>query len=119
MGPSCGNPTTAQAQSAQLKTGWANMTMLLGNTQTQKMADLPIERLEHAAPFTYIAINCFGPYTVTERKNEIKRYGIVFVCQASSAIHLELLDDRSTYCFLNQTGYNTIGYVRCLDYSGM
>ena len=65
------------------------------------MEDLPIERLEPAAPFTYVAIDCFGPYTVTERRKEIKRYGIVFVFQASRAIHIELLDDMSTYCFLN------------------
>ena len=38
------------------------------NTQTHKMADLHIERLEPAAPFTYVAIDCFGPYTVTERR---------------------------------------------------
>ena len=38
------------------------------NTQTQKMADLPIERLEPTAPFTYVAFDCFGPYTVTERR---------------------------------------------------
>ena len=28
--PGCGNPITAQAQSAKLKTGWAHTTMLLG-----------------------------------------------------------------------------------------
>ena len=38
------------------------------NIQTQKMADLPIEQLEPAAPFPYVAIDCFGPYTVTERR---------------------------------------------------
>ena len=50
------------------------------NTQTQKMAYLPIERLEPAAPFTYVAIDCFGRYTVTEIIMEITRYMIVFVC---------------------------------------
>ena len=56
------------------------------NTQTQKMADLPSERLAPAAPFTYVTIDCFGPHTVTERRKEIKIYGIVFVCQASRAV---------------------------------
>ena len=69
--------------------------------QVQKMADLPLDRLEPSPPFTHVGIDCFGPYTVTERRKEIKRYGLVFVCQASRAIHLELLDDMSTDCFIN------------------
>ena len=36
------------------------------------MEDLPIKRLEPAPPFTHVAIDCFGPYTVTEREKKLR-----------------------------------------------
>ena len=70
-------------------------------TQEQKMADLPCERLEPSEPFQHVAIDCFGPYHVKDRRTEVKRYGLIIVCQASRAIHLEVLDDMTTDCFIN------------------
>ena len=74
---------------------------LRSKPQVQKMADLPTDRVEPCAPFTNIAIDVFGPFTVTERRKEIKRYGLLFVCQASRAIHIEVLDDMTTDAFIN------------------
>ena len=74
---------------------------LRSKTQEQKMADLPLDRLEPSPPFTAVGIDAFGPYFVTERRKELKRYGLIFVCQASRAIHIELLDDMSTDVFIN------------------
>ena len=65
------------------------------------MANLPKARTEPSLPFTNIALDCFGPYTVTEGRKEIMRYGLLIFCQASRAIHLEVLDDMTTDCFLN------------------
>ena len=46
----------------------------------------------------------FGPYMVKRARSEIKRYGLLFTCLFSRAIHLKLLDDLSTDCFLNSLG---------------
>ncbi len=69
--------------------------------QEQKMADLPPERMETTPPFTYSGMDCFGPFYVKEGRRELKRYGLLFTCMCSRAIHLEVLDDLSTDAFLN------------------
>ncbi|XP_054868580.1 uncharacterized protein LOC129349422 [Amphiprion ocellaris] len=69
--------------------------------QEQRMGDLPSERLEATPPFTYSGMDCFGPFCVKEGRKEVKRYGLLFTCMCSRAIHIEVLDDLSTDCFLN------------------
>ncbi|XP_057680914.1 uncharacterized protein LOC130908955 isoform X1 [Corythoichthys intestinalis] len=69
--------------------------------QEQKMGDLPSERLEATPPFAYSGMDCFGPFCVKEGRKEVKRYGLLFTCMCSRAIHIEVLDDLSTDCFLN------------------
>ena len=46
---------------------------LRGSTGEQKMADLPKSRLEPAPPFTYCAVDDFGPWHVKEGRKEVKR----------------------------------------------
>lgn len=65
------------------------------------MADLPPERMETTAPFKYSGMDCFGPFYVKEGRRELKRYGLLFTCMCSQAIHLEVLDDLSTDAFIN------------------
>ncbi|XP_026094281.1 uncharacterized protein LOC113066585 [Carassius auratus] len=69
--------------------------------QEQRMADLPPERMEATPPFTYSGMDCFGPFYVKEGRKELKRYGLLFTCMCSRAVHLEVLDDLSTDAFLN------------------
>ncbi len=69
--------------------------------QEQKMADLPLERMEATPPFTYSGMDCFGPFYVKDGRKEMKRYGLLFTCMCSRAIHIEVLDDLSTDAFLN------------------
>ncbi|XP_051813869.1 uncharacterized protein LOC127536725 [Acanthochromis polyacanthus] len=69
--------------------------------QDQKMGDLPSERVEATLPFAYSGMDCFGPFCVREGRKEVKRYGLLFTCMCSRAIHIEVLDDLSTDCFLN------------------
>ncbi|KAG1929509.1 hypothetical protein F2P79_022940 [Pimephales promelas] len=69
--------------------------------QEQRMADLPLERMEATPPFTYSGMDCFGPFYVKEGRKELKRYGLLFTCMCSRAVHLEVLDDLSTDAFLN------------------
>lgn len=74
---------------------------LKGYAEGQKMGELPAPRLENTAPFSNVGIDCFGPFLVKERRTELKRYGLIFTCLYSRAVHVEILDDMTTDCFLN------------------
>ena len=60
------------------------------------MADLPVNRLEPALPFMYCTVDYFSPWIVQGRK-AIKRYGVMFTCMASRAIHLETSNTMDTF----------------------
>ncbi|PIK47691.1 hypothetical protein BSL78_15433, partial [Apostichopus japonicus] len=74
---------------------------LRGRTQSQKMSDLPSQRLEPSPPFTYCGVDCFGPFIIKDGRKEIKKYGLLFTCMSSRAIHLEMLDDMTSDAFIN------------------
>ncbi|XP_064640944.1 uncharacterized protein LOC135495877 [Lineus longissimus] len=84
---------------------------LRGNPCVQKMSDLPTDRLEPAAPFSYAAVDLFGPYTVKSGRSEPKRWGVMFTCLASRAIHIETANQLTTDSFLN-------AYRRCVSRRG-
>ncbi|XP_071802646.1 uncharacterized protein [Asterias amurensis] len=70
-------------------------------TQEQKMADLPEDRVESSPPFSYCGMDCFGPFITKQGRKNFKRYGLLFTCLCSRAVHVELLDDLSTDAFIN------------------
>lgn len=74
---------------------------LRGSTETQMMADLPEDRLECSAPFTYSAVDYFGPFMIKEGRKELKRYGVLFTCMASRAVHIEVSKSLETDSFIN------------------
>ena len=51
---------------------------LRGKVQDQKMADLPVDRLESVPPFTFCAVDYFGKWNIKEGRKEVKRYGVLF-----------------------------------------
>lgn len=71
------------------------------STEVQQMSDLPEERTETSPPFTYCGLDCFGPFIVKEGRKELKRYGLLFTCLCSRAVHIETLDDMTTDAFMN------------------
>ena len=72
-----------------------------GNTYEQKMADLPCERVTPSAPFCHTGVDCFGPFTIKEGRKSLKRYGVLFTCLASRAIHIEIANSLDTDSFIN------------------
>ena len=70
-------------------------------TQGQKMANQPKERLQPSAPFSYCGYDCFGPIYVKDGRKELNRYGLIFTCMSSRAVHIEMLDNMTTDAFIN------------------
>ena len=69
---------------------------------TQKMSDLPIERIDaFKAPFSCTGVDCFGPFLIKQGRSEVKRYGCIFTCLSTRAVHLEKLNGLDTDTFLN------------------
>ena len=56
------------------------------------MADLPIDRMQDGPPFTYCAVDYFGPFYIKEKRKELKRYGCLFTCLTSRGVHIEVSD---------------------------
>lgn len=74
---------------------------LRASPQQKVMAELPTDRFEQVPPFTFSAVDYFGPFYIKEGRKEMKRYGVLFTCMASRAIHLEIATSLTTDSFLN------------------
>lgn len=76
-----------------------------GTMLTQHMADLPEDRTEPSPPFTCVGIDVFGPWLISTRRlrggaANSKRWGLVFTCLSSRAIHIELLESMDASSFI-------------------
>ncbi len=67
----------------------------------QRMADLPSDRVDPSPPFTYCGMDCFGPFHTKQGRKEHKRYGLLFTCLCSRAVHIEMLEDMTTDALIN------------------
>nr|XP_055023061.1 uncharacterized protein LOC129413363 [Misgurnus anguillicaudatus] len=66
-----------------------------------KMADLPSARLRlHKPAFYSCGVDCFGPMVIRIGRRTEKRWGIIFKCLTTRAVHLDLLSTMSTDSFL-------------------
>ena len=65
------------------------------------MADLPKERITPSPPFTYSGVDYFGPFYIKQGRKDVKRYGVLFTCLASRAVHIETADTLETDSFIN------------------
>ncbi|XP_033103146.1 uncharacterized protein LOC117105950 [Anneissia japonica] len=77
---------------------------LRGKLSFQRMANLPEERLTPGPPFSQVGVDCFGPWQVSARRTrggiaQSKRWGVLFTCLSSRAIHIEVVEELSTSSF--------------------
>ncbi|XP_071964267.1 uncharacterized protein [Antedon mediterranea] len=68
----------------------------------QKMASLPPDRIvsDHP-PFHNTGIDLFGPFEIKLGRSLVKRYGVIFTCLSTRAIHLEMAYSLITSSFIN------------------
>ena len=56
------------------------------------MSDLPKERLAYQLPpFTNTGVDYFGPFYVTVRRTSEKKWGFLFTCLTTRAVHVEIV----------------------------
>ena len=68
----------------------------------QRMSSLPPQRLTpNDPPFKFTGLDFFGPILTKLARKEFKRYGCIFTCLCSRAVHLEMSYDLSTDSFLS------------------
>ena len=68
----------------------------------QIMCDLPSPRLQmNSHPFAYTGVDYFGPLSVRVNRSKVKRYGCLFTCLTTRAVHLEVASDLSADAFIN------------------
>lgn len=64
------------------------------------MADFPRQRVEPAPSFTYCAVDYFGWWNVKRRTSLVNRYGTLFSCLVSRAVHIEVADTMEMNLFI-------------------
>ena len=74
---------------------------LRGKPMGQKMADLPPERIQlDQPPFASVGVDYFGPMSVKFRRGTAKRYGCLFTCLTTRAVHVEVTHSMTSDSFL-------------------
>lgn len=70
--------------------------------QNQQMANLPASRVTpEEPPFSRVGVDYFGPFFIKRARSELKRYGCLFTCLTTRAIHLEVSNTLDTDSFIN------------------
>ncbi len=74
----------------------------MAQSVTPPMADLPKERLSfQSPPFTNTGVDYFGPFYVSVRRSTEKRWGFLFTCLTTRAVHFEIVPSMDTHsCFM-------------------
>ncbi|KAI7789362.1 hypothetical protein IRJ41_022847, partial [Triplophysa rosa] len=73
---------------------------------TQKMADLPADRVSTDPPFMNVGLDVFCPWSVAAQRTrdghaQSKRWAVIFTCMSVRAVHIELIESLDTSSFIN------------------
>lgn len=79
---------------------------LRGMFASQKMSELPVERVNQSSPFSHVGVDVFGPWHIVTRRTrggmvESKRWAVLFTCLCIRAVHIEIIEDMSSSSFTN------------------
>ena len=74
--------------------------ILRGKFGTQRMAELARRRVTDSPPFTHCGMDMFGPFILREGSKELKRYGAMFTCLASTAVHIGITNSMEKDSFI-------------------
>ncbi|KAJ8364936.1 hypothetical protein SKAU_G00137670 [Synaphobranchus kaupii] len=79
---------------------------LRGTPQSQKMANLPADRLSIEPLFTNVGLDVFGPWSVLTCRtrggdSNSKRWAVMFTCMSIRAVHIEVVASLDTSSFIN------------------
>ena len=69
--------------------------------ETQMMSDLPHDRLmSNKPPFSCVSVDCFGHFLIRQGRSDLKRYGVLFTCLTTRAVHVEIANTLNTDSFI-------------------
>ena len=72
-----------------------------GKPEAQRMADLPVERCVMGnVAFRHVGVDLFGNFYVKVGRAIVKRYGVLFTCFATRAVHLEVVHSMDAESFM-------------------
>ena len=74
-----------------------------GTFKPPRMAQLPAERVQQSAAFTYTGLDYMGPLMIRDNRAEghQKRWVAIFSCFSTRAIHLEMVNDCTAEAAVN------------------
>ena len=75
---------------------------LFKGSEQQQMAPLLKEQLTpNLPPFTNVSVDYFGPISVRCRRSTVKRWGCIFTCLATRAVHVEIAHGMTAASFIS------------------
>ncbi len=75
---------------------------LHSSTEKLMMADLPSDRvMPDYPPFTRVGVDYFGPFMGKRGRSLVKKYGVIVICLAICAVHIEVASSMDTDSCLN------------------
>ena len=74
----------------------AKCRKLRGVPQVRKMVNMRVDHVEPSPPFSYCAVDFFGPFLNKEKESWSKALLFIFTCLASTSVHLETANSLNT-----------------------
>lgn len=85
----------------QVRNGCVKCKIMIAKPEDPEMAPVPSSRVAaYTRPFTYTGVDYFGPMKVAIGRRQEKRWGALFTCLTTRAIHVEIAHSLSTDSFI-------------------